>query len=486
MNYSDAERMATVLESLGYAKTENEKEADLFIVISCSVRESAALSIYGKVRDLNEMKEANPNFKAVLTGCVLEKDKKKLGKVFDIVMTMEDLPKLPELLTTCHPERSEGSRDSSATPQNDNYLIITPKYQSHFRAYVPISTGCDNFCTYCAVPYTKGREKSRPLSDIVNEVRNLVQNGYKEITLLGQNVNSYGNGLPNSRHPEPSEGSRTRILDSSARPLNDESFTTLLQKLDAIPGDHRIYFYSNHPKDMSDELIATLADLKHFPHYIHLPLQSGNDEIIQKMNRHYTKAQYLELVAKIRKAMPDVTLTTDIIVGFPGETEKQFADTEDVMEKAKYDMAFIAQYSSREGTVSAKQPDDVSKTEKTQREKVLQEIVKATVLAHNKKLISTTQRILVDEEKNGKYFGRTEGYKVVEITFPVIAPARPKPSEGGRSKATKQSITELQEIAAPPARNGVGNNKTDLVGRFVEVKIEIVSSWKLFGSIDSK
>jgi len=415
MNYSDAERLAAVLESLGYTKTEKESEADLFIVISCSVRESAMLSIYGKVKDLRELKNKNQKFKTILTGCVLEKDRKKLGKVFDIIMTMEDLPKLPELLIDNCKLKIENS---------DTYLSITPHYDSIFRAFVPISTGCDNYCSYCAVPYTRGREKSRPMDDIVTEVTNLIKNGFKEITLVGQNVNSYGHDITGSRK-------------------DNSPFISLLLELDAIPGDHRVYFYSNHPKDITDDLIKTIAELKHFPHYIHLPLQSGNDEILKKMNRHNTKEEYLELVAKIRKAIPDVTLTTDIIVGFPGETEEQFADTADVMRKAQYDMAFIAQYSPRPGTVSAKLTDDVPKAEKVRREKLLQEIVKATVLAHNEKFVGTTQKVLIDEQKKDKYFGRTEGYKVVEI----------------------QTDQPLE------------------IGQFVDIYIESVSSWKLFGTI---
>jgi len=456
MNYSDAERMATVLESLGYTRTDQETEADLFVVISCTVRESAALSIYGKMRDLNQFKVANPNFKTVLTGCVLDKDKKKLSKVFDILLEMKDLQQLPLLLNNQLPITNNHKNNVSTFNNLDlidnwkleignsvDYLSVTPTYDSTFRAFVPISTGCDNFCTYCAVPYTKGREVSRPTKDIIGEVKNLVEKGFKEITLLGQNVNSYGHDFTSSRHPEPSEGSRTPALDYSCAQNDDSTFASLLTSLDSIPGDHRIYFYSNHPKDMTEELIMVLATLKHFPHYIHLPLQSGNDEIINAMNRHYTKQQYLDLVRKVREFLPDVNLTTDIIVGFPGETEAQFADTLEVMEKAEYDMAFIAQYSPRAGTVSAKLPDDVPKTEKIRREKVLQTIVKATVLEHNKKLIGTTQCVLIDEIKNGKYFGRTEGFKVVEIK----------------------------------------TDQTFKLGQFINVNIESVSSWKLFGSL---
>lgn len=442
MNYSDAERMAAVLDSLGYTQTRNEHEADLFIVISCSVRESAVLKIYGKAKDLAEYRIKNKNFRTILTGCVLEKDRRKLEKVFDIIFEIKDLDQLPLLLNMRHPESCEGSRtrilDSSVEPQNDEdktaksgeYLSIIPHYESTFRAFVPISTGCNNFCTYCAVPYTRGREKSRPMEEIVTEVKNLVESGYKEITLVGQNVNSYAT--------ENNQQSTTN------------HFVDLLRHLGTIPGDHRIYFYSNHPKDMSDELIETLPKLKHFPHYIHLPLQSGNDEIIRKMNRHYTKEQYLELVKKIREAVPDVTLTTDIIVGFPGETEEQFQDTADVMQQVGYDMAFIAQYSPRTGTVSAKLPDNVTTEEKKRREEILQKILAKTVLTHNQKFVGTVQRVLVDEFKNGKYYGRTEGYKVVEIV-------------------TGQLPTANYRLP-------------DLIGRFIDVKIDSATSWKLLGT----
>jgi tRNA-2-methylthio-N6-dimethylallyladenosine synthase len=341
---------------------------------------------------------------------------------------------LPKLLSDAIPtEVEESKREISRQARNDNlreYLSVKPVYESSFRAYVPISTGCDNFCTYCAVPYTRGREKSRSEKEILTEVRDLVKRGFKEITLLGQNVNSYGQDIKNA------------------------TFVQLIKKIDKIPGDFRVYFYSNHPKDMSDILIDTLSKLKHFPRYIHLPLQSGNDVILKKMNRHYTQKQYLELVSKIKKAMPNVTLTTDIIVGFPGETEKEFADTIDVMEKAGYDMAFLAQYSPRPETVAAKLPDNVSKAEKVRREKILQQLLAKTVLENNKKLVGETVQVLIDEEKparttdgNGKLYGRTEGYKVVEI---------PK----GTVPFEKQSLK---------------------IGQFVNIKITKSGSWKLIG-----
>ncbi len=412
MNYSDAERIATVLDSLGYSRTLDENEANLFFVISCSVRQSAINRIYGKVKDLKDRKEQGQELTTILSGCVLETDKKKLAKVFDVIFEIKDLEKLPELL----------GRKPSA--RSGEYLSVIPHYESSFRAYVPISTGCDNFCSYCAVPYTRGREKSRPVDEIVAEVQELVKNGYKEITLLGQNVNSYGHDITGNKK-------------------DNSPFIKLVQEIDAIPGDYRVYFYSNHPKDMTEELIYALSTLKHFPRYIHLPLQSGNDEILRRMNRHNTKSEYIELVDKIRKELPEVTLTTDIIVGYPGETETQFEDTAEVMRQVKFDMAFIAQYSPRTGTKSAKETNDVSKEAKKRREDTLQHILAETVLEHNQRLVGTTQKVLIDEKKGATYYGRTEGYKVVELK----------------------------------------TDKPLQIGQFIILKIESATSWKLQGKL---
>ena len=276
MNYSDAERIASVLDSAGYQRTFFEKDANIFVVISCSVRESAILRIYGKVKDLKDRKNTGEKLITVLTGCVLEKDRKKLNNVFDIIVETKDIERIPteiNYLNNFSTETNDLNRD------NLEYFKIKPHYQSSFKAFVPISTGCNNFCSYCAVPYTRGREKSRPADDIITEINNLIANGYKEITLVGQNVNSYGH-------------------DITGNPKDNSPFIELISKIDEIPGDYRVYFYSNHPKDMTDILVKKLAQLVHFPHYIHLPLQSGNNEILQKMNRHNTKENYLDLTNK--------------------------------------------------------------------------------------------------------------------------------------------------------------------------------------------
>jgi tRNA-2-methylthio-N6-dimethylallyladenosine synthase len=419
MNNSDAERIATVMDLLGYKKVDIEEEANLLIVVACSVRQKAIDRINGRLKVWGKRKKNEPNFKTILTGCVLEKDRKRMSKAFDVIFEINDLGKLPGYLGEI---LEPGSVD--VLGRSGEYLGITPTYDSKFRAYVPIMTGCNNFCSYCAVPYTRGREKSRPKAEVVAEAKDLIKKGFKEITFLGQNVNSYGH-------------------DISKNIKSSEPFISLLNELDAIPGDWRGYFYSNHPKDLTEELIVTISKLKHFPPYIHFPLQSGSDRIIKEMNRHYTVSEYLSKVEKIREAMPNVTLTTDVMVGYPGETVKDFEETVSVMKKARFDMAFTALYSPRPGAKSAEMVDDVTIQEKKRRDKILIATVAETVAENNQVFKGRVERVLVDEHKGGNYYGRTAGYKVVEIK-------------------TDQPLE---------------------IGQFYDVLIETVGSWKLFGKI---
>lgn len=405
MNYSDAERLSSVLEGLGYERTAQEEDADLIVTVACSVRQTAIDRIYGKAKKWAKFKRKKPNLKLLLTGCVQEHDRKKMNQVFDHIFEIKDLGEVPKML----------GGEAAVGDFSKDYFGIIPTYGSSFRAYVPISTGCNNFCSYCAVPYTRGREKSRPQEEVVAEVKGLVEKGYKEITLLGQNVNSY-------RQTE--EGV-----------TNSSPFINLLKELDKILGDHRIYFYSNHPKDMSEDLIELMPKLEHFPPYIHLPLQSGSNEIIKRMNRHYTKEKYLGLVKNIKEAMPQGAITTDIIVGFPGETDSQFQETVEVMRAAEFDMAFTAQYSPREGTSSAKFKDSVLKAKKVKREKELIDILRESSYAINKKFVGQTLKVLVDGKKAESHYGRTETYKVVEI-------GSKKPLKIGEFQAVK--IVEAQ------------------------------------------
>lgn len=382
MNKSDAERLATILEGAGFEKSTEDK-ADLIIVLACSVRQSAIDRIWGNINQWNKWKTKKPLI-TILSGCVVTGDKRKFRDKFDYILTIDELTATPQKLL---------SLLKIKLPPQD-YFRIHPKYESNFQAYVPISTGCNNFCTYCVVPYTRGREKSRPADDIISEVMELVSKGYKEITLLGQNVNSYC------------------LLDKTT----NQPFIELLKKIDTIPGNFWFFFITNHPKDMSDELTETLPKLKKAGHYIHLPVQSGDDEILRRMNRHYTASHYLNLVKKIREALPDVCLSTDIIVGFPGETEIQFQNTARVMEQAKFDMAYIAQYSSRSGTAAYKLKDDVPKPEKKRREKILTEILKKTALSNNHKYVDEVVEALVIEKiKDNYYLAKTRTFKNVRF-----------------------------------------------------------------------
>jgi tRNA-2-methylthio-N6-dimethylallyladenosine synthase len=388
MNYSDAERLESVLNRQGYKKTRKESEADIIVAVACSVRQKAVDRIYGLANHwLKEKKKRK--LVTVLTGCILAYDQKKMKKYFDLILDISDSPKLPKLLSKYGFNNLNISTDKE-------YLRLTPKYISAYTAYVPIMTGCDNFCSYCAVPFTRGREYSRPQKEIIIEVKNLIKKGYKEIILLGQNVNSYGH-------------KKGKIY------TDNKPFIKLLKAIDSLSGYFWLRFISNHPKDMTEDLIKIIPKLNKITPYIHLPLQAGDDKILKKMNRPYTVKQYLKIVGLIRKYIPGVAISTDIIVGFPGETKKQFNNTLKVAEKSQYDMAYLAQYSPRPGTASARLSDNVPKEEKRKREFNLNEIIKKTALKNNQKILNTVREVLVDGQKDGFYYGRTKTNKVVKF-----------------------------------------------------------------------
>ena len=297
MNHSDSERIAAVLETAGYKKTLSEDNADLIVINTCSVRQSAVDRISGRFKKYKKLRKENPGLKIVLTGCVLKSDRKKFEKMFDLIVRIGEIEKrcrFHSSVKTVEPNRIPHSGSTRLSPlenQHCNYLQIKPLHQSKFSAYVPIMTGCNNFCTYCVVPYTRGREYSRPAEEVLNEIRDLAKQGYKEIILLGQNVNSYKSKITN-------QGSR--IIDSKFQILDSKtiSFPALLKLINAIPGNFWIRFLTSHPKDMSEELIKTVAECKKITPYIHLALQSGDNKILKKMNRKYTAEHFLELVKK--------------------------------------------------------------------------------------------------------------------------------------------------------------------------------------------
>lgn len=379
MNYSDAERVAALLQNLGYEKTADEAEADLVVYVACAVRESAVNRLYGSGKKFRKYRKNNPGFKAILTGCVVKEDRPKLEKVFDLIMDIKNLSNLPDIL------------GAAKTGENKfDYFQIKPEHENPLTAYVPIMTGCNNFCSYCIVPYTRGREYSRPAEEIIHEISELIRNGYKEIILLGQNVNSY-------------------------RPDEKTDFPALLERINGIEGDFWIRFLTSHPKDMTEKLIQTVKNCQKCTNYIHLALQSGDDDILAKMNRRYTREHFLSLVKMIRENIPDVMLTTDIIVGFPGETKEQFQRTAETMEIARFDIAYINKYSPRAGTISATMPDDVDWQEKKNREKKLNDILRKTALENNEKYTDKIVEVLIDKEDEKHYFGRTRSFKDIRI-----------------------------------------------------------------------
>lgn len=322
MNESNSERIATILEKKGYKPASKESEADLVLVNMCSVRQSAVNRAYTAGHKLLKLKKINPKLKTILTGCIVKSDKRKFREKFDVIWDDKD------------------------------FMNITPKCQNKSLAYIPISNGCNNFCTYCVVPFARGRLICRNHKEILKEMKNAVKNNSKEIWLLGQNVNDYNS--------------------PTNRSIN---FPKLLKMANVIPGDFKIRFMSPNPKNFSDELIEVMANSKKVAKFLNLPVQSGDDQILKKMNRSYTAKQYKNLVKKIREEIPDINLTTDVIVGFPGETKKQFENTVKLFKEIKFNLAYIAKYSPRPGTAAFKIKDIVPLEEKKRREKILRKII---------------------------------------------------------------------------------------------------------------
>jgi tRNA-2-methylthio-N6-dimethylallyladenosine synthase len=411
MNHSDAERVAALLDSLGYEKTPLENEADLAVFVACAVREAAVNRLYGNGKKFKRYRKRNPDFKAVLTGCVVKEDRPKLEKIFDAILDIKHIGELPQRLgLTC------------ASDEQTDYFHIQPEHESPYTAYVPIMTGCNNFCSYCIVPYTRGREYSRPAQEIIDEINALMHRGCKEIILLGQNVNSY-------------------------RPDEKTDFPALLESINALGGDFWIRFLTSHPKDMSEKLIQTVKRLPKCTNHIHLALQSGSDEILSQMNRKYTREHFLGLVKLIRENISEVMLTTDIIVGFPGETAEEFEETAEIMRLAKFDIAYINKYSPRAGTVSATLPDDVSWTEKRRREKTLNGVLEKTALENNEQYRGKIVKVLIKNEDEQYYHGKTRSFKDIKI----------------------------KKV------NHIGNNA--ILGNFIEAKVTGITPWALEGEM---
>lgn len=418
MNWSDSERIAAVFELMGLKPADAINKADLVVVNMCSVRQSAVDRVHGQANALRRLKRQNKGLKTILTGCVLEPDKPKMDKVFDFILDKNDLANWPAIL-----------HSKCAIKQPKDYLEITPVYESNIQAFVPISNGCDNYCTYCAVPYTRGQMVSRSHKSILKEIQALAEKGYKEIWLLGENVNGYIS-------PKDSK------ID----------FVELIKAIDKIEGDFWLRFTSPHPKYFSDKLIKVLAKSVKFAPYLNLPAQAGDNAILRKMNRPYTAEAFLSLVKKLRKAFKKerqdtdqiLGLSTDIIVGFPTETKEQFNNTAKLMREAEFDMAFISQYSPRpQSFCYSNLEDDVSKDEKRRRDKFLNKILTASTLKFSKSFLNKTISVLVTEKSGEYYLGRTRQNKAI------------------RFKATEQN----------------------LIGQFANIKITKVLPYSLEGKL---
>jgi tRNA-2-methylthio-N6-dimethylallyladenosine synthase len=379
MNKSDSERIATLLEGVGYGATDKAEEADFILMNTCSIRQTAEDRVFGMVQNYAKLKEKNPRLLVGVTGCMAGRDRDgklraKLPQV-DLFFPTRDLPQLPRWLAEHDPEIA------NVGDAVEDYLKLRPKYAKEFTSYVSIQTGCNKFCTYCVVPFARGLEQNRSASDILTEIRERAANGTVEVVLLGQTVNAY-------RAPD----SQTFTKEN---PYQDH-FAALLWEINRIPGIERLHYTAPHPNHMTDEVIEALALPKHVS-YLHLPVQAGDDEVLRRMNRRYTGAQYLEKIAKIRNRLPDITLGTDIIVGFPGESAEQFEKTLELYRAADFYISYTAMYSPRTGTVAHKiWSDDVSREEKKRRWNVLQEHMEKNALRLNRELIGREVEVLVD------------------------------------------------------------------------------------------
>ncbi len=397
LNTSDGEKIKGLLRKMGYGFTEDEAQADLIILNTCAVRENAEDRVFGIVGSMKKLKELRPDLMIGIAGCmtaqshIAEKIKKSYPQV-DFVLGTSAINGLPRLLLDC----LNGAKFSADIAEYDDFSAEAEQVrESSFKASVPIMFGCNNFCTYCIVPYVRGRERSRRPEDIISEVEGLVRSGYKEIMLLGQNVNSYGSDLG-----------------------GEMSFPQLLRRLNAIDGDFWIRFMSSHPKDASVELIDAIFDCDKVAKHLHLPVQSGSDEILRRMNRRYTAEKYLGIVDEIRRRGPDFSLTTDIIVGFPDETEEDFAATLAIMERVKYDNIYSFIYSKRTGTKAAEMPDAVSEEEKGARMRRLLELQREISTEHYKRFIGRRMRVLADDvskKRKGYVSGKSSEFIIVEF-----------------------------------------------------------------------
>jgi len=424
-NEADSETMAGILELMGFTKALSEENSDVIILNTCAIRENAENRIWGELGRLKAYKRQNPNLILGLAGCmaqeenVVERVLKKYQHV-DIIFGTHNIYKLPEYIETAMFAKEKVIEVYS---QEGDIIENLPKVRTHkFKAWVNIMFGCDEFCTYCIVPYTRGKERSRSKEEIIIEVNELVQSGYKEITLLGQNVNAYGKDFKDKNY----------------------TFGDLLRDLE-ITGIERIRFTTSHPHDLDRKTMEAMRDSKHVMPFFHLPVQSGSNPVLKKMNRHYTKESYLKVLNELKETVPGIAITTDIIVGFPTETEQDFLETLDLVEKAEFEGAFTFVFSKREGTPAATFEDDTPEEVKKQRLYILNERINQGYLKGNERFLGKTVKVLVD----------------------------------GVSKYDDEVLAGYTE------HNKLVNFRGDqsLIGQIVEVRVTLAKTWFLMGEL---
>lgn len=396
-NVADSETIKGMLAQMGYGFTDSPENADFILFNTCAVREHAEDRVFGNVGAIKSIKKKHPSVLIALCGCMMEQEHiaNRIYKSFPFVGLVFGTHCLHEFPKMLYNSLLTGKRQFIRN--NDDLLVHEgmPKLRDGlFKGWLPIMYGCDNFCSYCIVPYVRGRERSRKSEVILEEAKELINNGYKDITLLGQNVNSYGKGLD-----------------------EDITFAQLLKKIDAIDGDYVLRFMTSHPKDCTKELIDTIAESRHISTHLHLPFQSGSNRILKQMNRRYTREKYLEIVNYAKEKIPGLSLTSDIIVGFPGETEEDFQDTLSLIEEVGFTSLFTFIYSKRVGTPAAKMDDPTTDEEKSDRFQRLLKVQEKIAAARCAEMVGTTQRVLFEEKtkKDGVLNARTSGNIVVEV-----------------------------------------------------------------------
>ncbi len=387
MNEADTSKIAAMLQEVGYAPTANEADADVIVLNSCVVRQAAEDKVSGKLNSLIRLKRERPDVRIVLTGCMVTKQQDRLRATFphvDLFFDPSDFSKLSAVI----PELDDLEDDLAQLP----HYYVPDMAEAKVSAYVPVIYGCNFLCSYCIVPYRRGKEVSRPSADIIREVAALAAGGVRDVTLLGQTVNAYGHDLP-----QPT------------------TLAALLRELDGVAGLDRLRFLTSHPKYMTDELLDDMGRLGSVCEHLNLPVQAGDDEVLRRMRRTYTADLWLDRLTYARSRMPDLTVATDIIVGFPGETAAQFQNTLDVLESAACDKVHVAMYSPRPGTLSARWEDDIPREEKHRRLQAVEALQERLQSARNLARVGDTVEVLVDSRQKGRWTGRTRGNTLVHV-----------------------------------------------------------------------